>query len=94
LRHRCTEESSLASKIALEGFVKDKTIRCVQVGDGTVCDHRSKATSEGRTVAQCFIDGSHADLGDLMVRGGYACDWVKFSGGYYSRDGAGKQCPK
>ena len=88
------EASSLASKIALESFVKDKIILCVQVGDGTVCDGRSKATNQGRAVAQCFIEGSGADLGDLLVKGGYACDWVKFSGGHYSRDGVGKQCPE
>lgn len=35
-------------------------------------------------MAQCFV--GETDLAEQMVAGRYACDWVKFSGGEYSRD--------
>jgi hypothetical protein len=41
-------------------------------------------------VAQCFI--GHDDVAELLVREGVACDWVRFSGGYYSRGGHGPVC--
>jgi micrococcal nuclease len=72
------------AKIALEALVEGQTIRCTPVGDGTVCDGRSKRTSYDRTVAQCFVNGT--DLADELVATGHACDWVKFSGGHYSRE--------
>jgi hypothetical protein len=70
--------------------VKGKAVRCVQVGDGTPCDGRSKATNRDRIVAQCFVDG--ADVAASLVGQGVACDWVKFSGGAYSQNGAGNPC--
>jgi endonuclease YncB( thermonuclease family) len=74
---------------ALRKLVEGKAVRCVQVGNGTPCDGRSKPTNHDRIVAQCFADG--ADIASRMVEQGLACDWVKFSGGAYSNDGKG-QC--
>jgi micrococcal nuclease len=61
-----------------------RRVRCVQVGGGTPCDGRSRPTSGNRTVAQCFV--GDLDIAAEMIRGGHACDWPKFSGGYYSLD--------
>ena len=66
------------------------SVRCIQVGSGTPCDGRSKPTSHDGIVAQCFADG--ADMAAILVEHGYACDWVKFSGGAYSRAGKGNRC--
>ena len=76
---------------ALRALVEGKRVRCVQVGDGTPCDGRSKPTNRDRAVAQCFIDGS--DVAGSLVERGLACDWQRFSGGYYSRSGKGRACP-
>lgn len=84
------ETEGLASRVALEGLLKGKTVRCVPVGDGTVCDGKSRKTSRDRVVAQCFVDGK--DIAQIMVGNGHACDWTKFSGGAYSK--AGKVCQK
>jgi micrococcal nuclease len=71
------------SKAALTDLVKGKVVRCVQVGAGTPCDGRSKPTNRDRIVAQCFVGGF--DLAAALVAQGHACDWVKFSGGIYSK---------
>src|SRR5262245_974334 len=66
------------SKEALERLLAGQTIRCRPVGDGTVCDGRSKRWNRGRLVAQCFLpDGT--DIAAAMIRNGICCDWVKFS---------------
>ena len=70
-------------------LVEGEVVRCLQVGNGTPCDGRSKPTNYDRIVAQCFVDG--ADIAVPMVEQGFACDWVKFSGGAYSNDDKG-QC--
>jgi len=75
---------------ALRKLVEGKAVRCVQVGSGTPCDGRSKPTNHDRIVAQCFVDG--ADIAAPMVEQGFACDWVKFSGGAYSHNGNGAPC--
>lgn len=80
-----------ASRDALAAIVRDKTIRCVAVGEGTPCDGRSKRKSRDRIVAQCFV--GDLDISGEMVRKGFACDWVRFSNGHYSKAG-GKRCPK
>jgi endonuclease YncB( thermonuclease family) len=80
------QTSTEALKLRVEG----KVVRCVQVGNGTPCDRRSKPTSYDRIVAQCFVDG--ADLSASMVEQGFACDWIKFSGGAYSNNGKGDRC--
>jgi hypothetical protein len=43
-------------------------------------------------VAQCFADG--VDVAGKLIKRGLACDWVRFSGGHYSRNGKGRACPK
>ena len=75
---------------ALRRLVEGKVVRCIQVGNGTPCDGRSKPTNYDRIVAQCFVDG--ADIAVPMVEQGFACDWVKFSGGAYSKKGKGNRC--
>jgi micrococcal nuclease len=79
------------ARATLRGIVEGKAIRCVQVGEGTPCDGRSKPTNRERVVAQCFVEG--ADIAAALVKQGLVCDWRRFSGGYYSRDGKGRQCP-
>ena len=66
---------------ALRGLVRGTSVRCVPVGNGTVCDGRSRPTNQGRLVAQCFVGAT--DIARALVKGGFACDWVKFSGGTY-----------
>jgi endonuclease YncB( thermonuclease family) len=85
------EAGFIEARAALEAIVGGKTVRCVQVDDGTVCDGRSKPTNNRRVVAQCYVDGN--DIALPLVRNGFACDWVKFSGGHYSEPGSGKECP-
>lgn len=71
------------AKLALTALIKDKGVRCVQVGPraGTPCDGRSRPNNRNRIVAQCFIDGK--DVAAEMIRSGMACDWTKFSAGHY-----------
>jgi endonuclease YncB( thermonuclease family) len=78
------------SSEALKELVAGKTVRCVQVGNGTPCDGRSKPTSRDRIVAQCFV--ADTDLAAELVAKGAACDWIKFTGGHYSSGGSGNQC--
>jgi endonuclease YncB( thermonuclease family) len=78
------------ARAALASIVNDKHVRCAPVGEGTVCDGRSKRISRDRIVAQCFI-GKY-DVAEMLVERGYACDWVKFSGGHYSRGNQDNRC--
>ena len=78
------------SKAALATVVKGKPVRCVLVGGGTPCDGKSKPVSSDRFVAQCFAQAS--DIGTTMVEQGFACDRMKFSGGFYSQGESGKSC--
>ncbi len=80
-----------ASKRALQNLVGGSVINCVPVGEGTVCDGRSRPTNYDRIVAQCFVH--ERDLAAEMVSAGQACDWVAFSGGAYSRQG-GASCDR
>lgn len=84
------EPSYHESGEALRKLVEGKAVRCIQVGNGTPCDGRSRPTSHDRIVAQCFVNG--ADIAMPLVEGGFACDWVKFSGGAYSQGGKGNRC--
>jgi endonuclease YncB( thermonuclease family) len=65
----------------LANMIEGKTVHCLQVGEGTVCDGRSKPKSRDRIVAQCFLD--KLDIAEEMAKSGTACDWPKFSGGHY-----------
>jgi endonuclease YncB( thermonuclease family) len=66
----------------LATMIEGKQVHCLQVGEGTPCDGRSKPNSRDRIVAQCFID--KLDIADEMAKSGTACDWPKFSGGHYN----------
>ena len=77
--------------VALSEITTKRSVRCLQVGGGTVCDGRSRSTNNGRVVAQCFV--GEQDLAAELMRRGVVCDWVRFSGGHYSRDGQGRRCP-
>jgi endonuclease YncB( thermonuclease family) len=65
----------------LANMVEGKIVHCLQVGEGTPCDGKSKPTSRDRSVAQCFLD--KLDIAEEMSKSGTACDWPKFSGGHY-----------
>ena len=67
--------------VRLRELVEGRMVRCVRVGEGSVCDGRSRETSYDRVVATCFVGGR--DLAADLVRGGYARDWPRFSGGAY-----------
>lgn len=69
------------AKSALSRLSYRQQVRCVQVGQGTPCDGRSKPFSRDRTVAQCFLGDK--DIAAEQVRAGHACDWSKFSSGHY-----------
>jgi micrococcal nuclease len=84
-------ESSL---VGLKKLVEGKSVRCRPVDEGTVCDGRAARTSVNRVVAQCFLNGTNTDIATEMVAGGFACDWVRFSGGHYSENNTGEQCAK
>lgn len=61
--------------------LRGKAVKCIPVGEGTVCDGRSRRTNHDRIVAQCFVQGR--DIAEMLVRARHACDWPKFSGGAY-----------
>jgi endonuclease YncB( thermonuclease family) len=65
----------------LATLIEGQQVRCLQVGEGTVCDGKSKPNSRDRIVAQCFID--KLDIAEEMAKSATACDWPKFSGGHY-----------
>ena len=54
----------------LSSMIEGKTVHCLQVGEGTVCDGRSRPTSRDRIVAQCFLD--KVDIAEQMIRSGTA----------------------
>ena len=70
--------------------IDKRKIRCVRVGESTVCDNRSKPTSKGKVVAQCFIGDD--DVATIMIRARMACDWPRFSGGHYQKVGVPDVC--
>lgn len=80
-----------AAKAALGELVAGVEVRCLTVGGGTPCDGRSKARvgrgGAQRVVAQCWVGG--ADIAAELVRQGHACDWPRYSGGWYGRLVAG-----
>jgi endonuclease YncB( thermonuclease family) len=65
----------------LSNMIEGKLVHCLQVGEGTPCDGKSKPTSRDRIVAQCFLD--KLDIAEEMTKSGTACHWPKFSGGHY-----------
>jgi micrococcal nuclease len=88
----CGQPSYGAARRALTAIAPGEDLRCIAVGRGSVCDGRSRPSSHGRTVAQCF----HSRWGDIageMVARGHACDLTQFSGGHYTREHGGRPCP-
>src|SRR6266404_2167283 len=51
---------------ALAALIEGKTVHCLQVGEGTVCDGSSKPKSRDRIVAQCFLD--KLDMAEEMAK--------------------------
>jgi len=70
--------------------IEKREIRCVRVGEGTLCDNHSKPTNKGKVIAQCFIGDD--DVATIMIRARMACDWPKFSGGHYQKVGVPDVC--
>lgn len=83
-----------AAKAALGALVAGADVRCVVVGGGTPCDGRSRTRigrgTRVRLVAQCWTGG--IDVARELVRRGHACDWVRYSGGWYGRLVGGRAC--
>lgn len=65
----------------LAALILGKELRCVRVGEGSICDGRSAPKNQRRIVAQCFLGA--ADIAAEMIAAGAVCDWPRFSGGYY-----------
>lgn len=74
----------------LRALIAGRAVKCVRVGEGSVCDGRSKPTNRNRVVAQCFVDGS--DVAAELIAAGATCDWPKFSGGHYQNIGINGVC--
>ncbi len=85
------DPGSVAATEALRSMTRDQIVTCVPVGEGTVCNGRSRRRNGNRLVAQCFVGGK--DIAAELVRQGLACDWVSFSGGHYGRVSGGAPCP-
>lgn len=80
-------KGSSQATAALASLLRGRTVQCIQVGKGTVCDGRSRPTNRDRIVAQCFVGTK--DVAGELVKGRFVCEWVKFSGGAYR----GTSCP-
>lgn len=85
------KSGAAAATLKLTNLAYNKPVRCVQVGNGTPCDGRSKRISRDRIVAQCFVGA--IDIAAAMVRDGRACDAVRYSGGAYSKNGGAVCAP-
>ena len=77
---------------AMNELIAHKDLRCIPVGEGSVCDGKSRPTSYERLVAQCYL--GDLDIADEMVRTGHACDWLRYSGGHYSKAPGRVRCAK
>jgi micrococcal nuclease len=53
------------ARATLASIVSNKTVTCMRVSEGTVCDGRSKPTNRDRIVAQCFV--GKEDIADLRL---------------------------
>lgn len=60
-------------------------LEALVVHAGLVCETKD-VDRYGRTVAQCFADGT--DLAGELVRQGYALDWPRYSDGHYAKQQA------
>jgi len=84
------ESGYFESAYGLSKLVAGKKVTCIRVGGGTPCDGRSKAISFDRIVAQCFLDGG--DVAITLFQQDLVCDWVKHSGGHYSKGDPTRVC--
>jgi hypothetical protein len=75
---------------ALSNLIEGKTVHCLQVGEGTVCDGRSKPTSHDRIVAQCFLN--KLDIAEEMTK--RPCGPGRPQQGLSLRPGAGQHLPR
>jgi endonuclease YncB( thermonuclease family) len=78
------------AKNYLHDRILNRIVRCIPIGEGTVCDGRSKRMSQNRLVAQCFVDKQ--DIALPMIESGNACDWPHFSGGHYQKTTSKSVC--
>ena len=58
----------------LRSLASRETVSCIPVGQGTVCDGRSRATNRDRLVAQCFV--GDADIGGVTVEKRFTLRWA------------------
>jgi len=91
---RSTDTDYAASLAGFKKIAAGRSVRCRPVEEGTVCDGRAARFSGKRVIAQCFLNGTNIDIANEMVAGGFACDWVRYSGGHYSENNTGEQCVK
>ena len=66
------DKGGIAAKAALHNLIKGKTVRCEL--DGTL--------ARKRPVGVCFVDG--VDVGESLIKDGFARDCPRFSGGRYA----------
>ena len=90
-RHQLGDVLDLDARLAARRFSRPENLKARGdvgavigdglLGEGTVCDGKSKPKSRDRIVAQCFLD--KLDIAEEMAKSGTACDWPKFWGGHY-----------
>lgn len=78
--------------LALHKLIYLKRVRCKPVGQGSVCDGHTDPQSSRRVLAQCFLVGTDTDIAAHLVARAFACDWVRRSGGAYSKTDPGAKC--
>ena len=64
-------------------LAKDKLIEKI-ANNIVTCAREKNKDKYGRTVAECFINGK--SLSSLMVKNGYACDYIYYSKGKYAKE--------
>jgi micrococcal nuclease len=79
---------------ALSKMVVGKNVECRPLGEGSVCDDHRGLDNRGRTIAQCFVEEATVDVGAALVAARHACDRIRDSGGFYSKDHPEWQCTK
>lgn len=67
------EPGGQESKSALVALIDGQAVTCEQIDTDRY----------RRIVARCYVDGR--DVGGMLVTGGWARDWPRYSGGYYAQ---------
>jgi endonuclease YncB( thermonuclease family) len=70
------DKGSSQATAALAGLISGRTVQCIQVGKGTVCDGRSRPINRDRIVAQCFAgtkDIARELVGEVLRWGLWRC---------------------